>query len=78
MTRLFDDAGTHVPVTVLSLDGCQVTAQRTQEKDGTSPSSSGDRGKKARTPPRPCAAHFAKGPVEPKRFLAKFRSAKTI
>ena len=29
MTRLFDEAGTHVPVTVLSLDGCQVTAQRT-------------------------------------------------
>ena len=27
MTRLFDEAGTHTPVTVLSLDGCQVTAQ---------------------------------------------------
>ena len=34
MTRLFDEAGTHVPVTVLSLDGCQVTAQRTKDKDG--------------------------------------------
>ena len=31
MTRFFDEAGIHVPVTVLSLDGCQVTAQRTQE-----------------------------------------------
>ena len=34
MTRLFDEAGTHTPVTVLSLEGCQVTAQRTKEKDG--------------------------------------------
>ena len=31
MTRFFDEAGVHVPVTVLSLDGCQVVAQRTQE-----------------------------------------------
>ena len=28
MTRFFDEAGQHVPVTVLSLDGCQVTGQR--------------------------------------------------
>ena len=24
MTRVFDESGRHVPVTVLSLDGCQV------------------------------------------------------
>jgi large subunit ribosomal protein L3 len=34
MTRFFDEAGTDVAVTVLSLDGCQVTAQRTKDKDG--------------------------------------------
>ena len=34
MTRVFNDAGHHVPVTVLQLDGCQVVAQRTEEKDG--------------------------------------------
>jgi len=34
MTRLFLADGTHVPVTVLKLDGCAVTAIRTQEKDG--------------------------------------------
>ena len=31
MTRVFDDAGTHIPVTVLSLDGCQVVGLRTTE-----------------------------------------------
>ena len=34
MTRLFLADGTHVPVTVLKLDGCAVVATRTQEKDG--------------------------------------------
>ena len=34
MTRLFLEDGTHVPVTVLSLENCQVVGQRTQEKDG--------------------------------------------
>ena len=31
MTRLFAEDGSHVPVTVLSLDGCQVVAVRTKE-----------------------------------------------
>ena len=34
MTRIFKEDGTHVPVTVLSLENCQVVGQRTQEKDG--------------------------------------------
>ena len=34
ITRFFDEAGSHVPVTVLSLEGCQVVAHRTQDKDG--------------------------------------------
>ena len=34
MTRLFTDEGSHVPVTVLRVDICQVVAVRTDEKDG--------------------------------------------
>ena len=34
MTRVFTDAGEHVPVTVLKLDGCQVVAHRTKEQNG--------------------------------------------
>ena len=30
MTRLFLEDGRHVPVTVLKLDGCQVTGTRTR------------------------------------------------
>ena len=31
MTRIFNEEGRHVPVTVLSLDGCQVVGLRTDE-----------------------------------------------
>ena len=34
MTRIFTDAGEHVPVTVLKIDQCQVVANRTVEKNG--------------------------------------------
>ena len=34
MTRVYNDAGEHVPVTVLRMENCQVVAQRTQEKNG--------------------------------------------
>ena len=34
MTRVFNDAGVNVPVTVLQLGPCVVTQVRTKEKDG--------------------------------------------
>ena len=34
MTRVFTDAGEHVPVTVLRLAKCQVVAHRTKDKNG--------------------------------------------
>ena len=34
MSRIFDEDGRHVPVTVLKVDGCQVIAVRNEEKDG--------------------------------------------
>jgi large subunit ribosomal protein L3 len=34
MSRVFDADGKHVPVTVLKMDGCQVVAVQTQEKNG--------------------------------------------
>jgi large subunit ribosomal protein L3 len=34
MSRVYNDAGEHVPVTVLKLDDCQVVAHRTTDKNG--------------------------------------------
>ncbi|MGA0600950.1 50S ribosomal protein L3 [Caulobacter sp. KR2-114] len=73
MTRLFDEAGSHIPVTVLSLDGCQVTGQRTQDKDGYVALQLGAGAKKAKNTSKAERGHFAKGLVEPKRQVAEFR-----
>jgi large subunit ribosomal protein L3 len=73
MTRFFDEDGAHVPVTVLSLDGCQVTAQRTKEKDGYVALQLGAGTRKAKNTSQAMRGHFAKALVEPKRVLAEFR-----
>jgi large subunit ribosomal protein L3 len=73
MARFFDEAGAHVPVTVLSLEGCQVVAQRTQDKDGYVALQLGAGAKKAKNTSKAMRGHFAKGEVEPKRTLAEFR-----
>jgi large subunit ribosomal protein L3 len=73
MTRLFDETGTHVPVTVLSLDGCQVTAQRTKDRDGYVALQLGAGAKKPKNTSKAERGHFAKALVEPKRHVAEFR-----
>ena len=73
MTRFFDEDGAHVPVTVLSLDGCQVTAQRTKEKDGYVALQLGAGVKKAKNESKAMRGHFGKAQVEPKAVIAEFR-----
>ena len=76
MTRLFGEDGSHVPVTVLKLDGCQVVAVRTAEKDGYTAVQLGVGKAKVKNVGKPMRGHFAKAKVEPKRKLAEFRVAK--
>ena len=73
MTRFFDEAGQHVPVTVLSLEGCQVTGQRTKDKDGYVALQLGAGAKKPKNTSKAMRGHFAKASVEPKRVVAEFR-----
>src|SRR5579864_9522433 len=73
MTRLFDETGSHTPVTVLSLEGCQVTGQRTKDKDGYVAVQLGAGAKKAKNTSKAERGHFAKALVEPKRHVAEFR-----
>jgi large subunit ribosomal protein L3 len=75
MTRLFRDDGSHVPVTVLQLDGLQVVAQRTQEKDGYTAVQLGLGKTKVKNVSQPNRGHFARAKVEPKARLAEFRVA---
>jgi len=73
MTRVFAEGGQHVPVTVLKVDGCQVVARRTAEKDGYWAVQLGVGKKKAKRVTKAMRGHFAKAEVEPKGKLAEFR-----
>ncbi len=73
MTRIFTDAGEQIPVTVLKLDGLQVVAQRTKEKNGYSAVQLGAGFAKVKNTTKSMRGHFAAAKVEPKRKLAEFR-----
>jgi large subunit ribosomal protein L3 len=75
MTRVFNEAGEHVPVTVLKVDACQVVAVRTQAKDGYTAIQLGAGKAKVKNVTKPMRGHFAKAKVEPKRKLVEFRVA---
>jgi len=73
MTRVFNDAGHHVPVTVLKLDDVQVVAVRSKDRDGYTAVQLGAGVAKAKNVSKPMRGHFAKANVLPKSKLAEFR-----
>src|ERR1700676_133759 len=73
MSRVFNEDGNHVPVTVLKVDNCQVVAVRTEEKDRYNAVQLGVGTRKVKNVTKPERGHFAKAKVEPKRKLAEFR-----
>jgi large subunit ribosomal protein L3 len=73
MTRVFAADGAHVPVTVLSLEGCQVVGQRTAERDGYTAVQLGAGDRKAKNVDKPLRGQFAKANVEPKAQVVEFR-----
>src|SRR5690554_6060041 len=73
MTRVYNDAGEHVPVTVLRMENCQVVAQRTQEKNGYTAVQLGVGLAKVKNTTKAMRGHFATASVEPKAKLAEFR-----
>jgi len=73
MTRIFNDEGNHVPVTVLKVDNCQVVAVRTHEKDGYTAVQLGVGAAKVKNVGKAMRGHFAKAKVEPKSWIVEFR-----
>src|SRR5579864_2239983 len=73
MSRIFTEAGDHIPVTVLHIDNCQVVAQRTQDRDGYTALQLGVGAAKVKNVTKPMRGHFAAAKVEPKEKLAEFR-----
>jgi large subunit ribosomal protein L3 len=75
MTRLFNEDGSTVPVTLLHLDDVRVVATRTAENDGYDAVQLGIGRAKAKNVTKPNKGHFAKAGVEAPRKLVEFRVA---
>jgi large subunit ribosomal protein L3 len=75
MTRLFNDDGRHVPVTVLALEGNQVVARKETDRDGYIAVQLGAGVAKAKNVAKPQRGHFGKAEVELKARLVEFRVA---
>ncbi|MCT8996947.1 50S ribosomal protein L3 [Chelativorans intermedius] len=73
MTRVYNEAGEHIPVTVLRMENCQVVAQRTEEKNGYTAVQLGVGLAKVKNTSKALRGHFAAASVEPKAKLAEFR-----
>ena len=73
MTRIFNDDGQQIPVTVLRLEKLQVVAQKTVDKDGYFAVKLGAGSVKAKNCNKSIRGQFAVSKVEPKRKLKEFR-----
>src|SRR6201988_3260607 len=72
-TRVFTEAGEHIPVTVLKLGNCQVLGHRTTEKNGYVALQLGSGSRKTVYLRKAKRGQFAVPRVEPKRKVTEFR-----
>jgi large subunit ribosomal protein L3 len=72
MTRIFDDTGNVVPVTVIEAGPCYVTQLKSRQSDGYDAVQLGFSSKKEKQVTRPLAGHFRKAGIQPVRKLKEF------
>ena len=73
MSRIFNDKGEHIPVTVLRMEDTHVLSTKTLEKDGYVAVQLGFGTKKTKHTSKPLRGIFSKSKVEPKEKIAEFR-----
>ncbi len=73
MSRIFNDKGEHVPVTILRIEDVEVLSTRSMEKDGYIAVQLGFNNKKLKNINKPLKGHFAKAKTEPKEKIIEFR-----
>lgn len=74
MTRLFDEEGRQVPVTLIQAGPCVVLRVKTKEKDGYDAVQLGFGEKKESRTHRPLLGQFKKAGVSPKGFVREIRT----
>ena len=72
MTRIFDNNGFSIPVTVLEAGPCTVIQLKTKQLDGYDAVQVGYLDKKAKHLTKPLEGHFRKSGVSPKKILTEF------
>ena len=73
MTRVFDDAGKSVPVTVVVAGPCSVTQIKTEKTDGYDAVQIGFLDKKEKNTSKAELKHFAKAGVKPKKVVKEVK-----
>lgn len=73
MTRIFDESGAAVTVTVIEAGPCLVTRVRTKDRDGYEAVQLGFGRAKAKSLTKPVLGQFAKANVPPQKRLREFR-----
>lgn len=74
MTRIFDEKGNDVQVSVIQTGPCYVTEIRTKDKHGYDSLQLGFEEKRDKSVNKPERGHFAKSGVKPMRVLREFRT----
>lgn len=72
MTRVFDEQGRQIPVTVLEAGPCVVVQHRTPERDGYTAVQLGFGPRKLNRTTKPMQGHFRKAGAAPRRLLREF------
>tara|TARA_B100000212_G_scaffold339398_1_gene317809 strand:- start:641 stop:1408 length:768 start_codon:yes stop_codon:yes gene_type:complete len=73
MSRLFNENGEHVPVTVLKIEDLEVLSIKSVDKDGYNAVQLGFKNKKPKNISKPLRGFFAKANSEPKEKVVEFR-----
>jgi len=76
MTRIYDEAGRLVPVTVLQAGPCIITQVKTVQADGYNAVQMGFEDVKPSRRAKPQVGHFGKANTAPKRFVREMRLPK--
>jgi len=72
MTRVFDETGAAVPVTVVQAGPCVVVQRKTADRDGYEAVQLGFEDQRRGRTNSPMTGHFARANVHPKRHLREF------
>ncbi len=73
MTRIFDDSGRSIPVTVLEAGPCTVISKKTPEKDGYTAIQVGFQREKENRLNKPIKGHLEKAGVGPVKYIREFK-----